>query len=360
MNTNSTSTAKNELLEQLTAQVGDISIEPEGLSTVPTSPITLVPSLTNSRHSRSSFSISEGSPCTAAGSPKNYFESFLPHNSHGAVASPKMTYEASVGSGIYSINPPPQSNPRLFQDGQLCWTPQPTNLSSGSKYPPAQHLPNSDDSTTTTQLPQGFEGHKEVSYIDWDDEDDRRRHYSPLLRIKKSFTDLRAAERFIADANARMRINLSQRKEAKWDVPDAQRHEAYDAYQISGRHRQPTHSAQSTPLPVREENSLTRFSSKLRKRPNANFRSHGQPRVTALVGMSQQRADKGIESTRSDGILSAPPRDTAIPPTPPSTGKRKRANTMTSERSREVQKKKVKLGVVGKLVTRLLVSKRER
>jgi hypothetical protein len=42
---------------------------------------------------------------------------------------------------------------------------------------------------------------KEVSYIEWDD--DGRKAASRLARMKKSFTDLRAAERFISDANTR-------------------------------------------------------------------------------------------------------------------------------------------------------------
>lgn len=48
-------------------------------------------------------------------------------------------------------------------------------------------------------------GENEVSYIDWDedDEDGGHRSESRLARMKKSITDLRAAERFIADAASR-------------------------------------------------------------------------------------------------------------------------------------------------------------
>ncbi|KEF58570.1 uncharacterized protein A1O9_06496 [Exophiala aquamarina CBS 119918] len=54
----------------------------------------------------------------------------------------------------------------------------------------------------------------EVSYIDWDDEEDKRtnRSVSRLARMKKSITDLRTAERFIADAATRRNIIFKPRK----------------------------------------------------------------------------------------------------------------------------------------------------
>ncbi|OAP58115.1 hypothetical protein AYL99_07205 [Fonsecaea erecta] len=355
MNANSTSTAKSGLLKQVTAQLGDISLEYETLSSPPTSPITPVPSLTNSHRSRSSFAISEGSPCTAAGSPQDHFARFLPQDSDSAMVPPKRMYEANVYSGICNINPP-LPKPPLCQDYQLYCAHQPTDLSRGSNFPPPQHLPNSDLAPVPTHMPRP----QEVSYIDWDDEDGRKRYYSPLRRIKKSLSDLRAAERFISEAHVRKRINLPPHKNTTRNVPHAQRREADETNAWIGRHqKQPCHSPPSTAFSARDEKSLPRLSSRLRKRPRTTkFSPPSQSRMMPQTKTSPQIVNnraKNIKANDTSSTPAPPPRDTVIPLTPPSTGKRKRANTTTSEPSREAQKKKkLRLGVVGKLVKRLL------
>ncbi|EXJ73131.1 uncharacterized protein A1O5_04280, partial [Cladophialophora psammophila CBS 110553] len=210
-NTDSTPTTKRELQHQLTAQLGGVSLEQQTLSTPPISPVTPVPSLTNSHRSDSSFAISQSSPCTAVGSSEDYFESFLVDNSHGVIALHKRTGEANTGSGIRSITSP-LPNSLLYQNTQLGQVPRAANLLSGSKFVAPQPLPNPDFGATAIHLPQGSQEHHEVSYIDWDDDDSSRHHNSPLTRIKKSFTDLRAAERFISEANIRKKENLTPQK----------------------------------------------------------------------------------------------------------------------------------------------------
>ncbi|OAL27304.1 hypothetical protein AYO22_03579 [Fonsecaea multimorphosa] len=359
LNTNSTSTAKSELLNHLTAKLGDISLEQEALPTSPTSPITPVPSLTNSRHSRSSSAISEGSPYRALASTNDCYEMFLPHDPDSLMAHPKRTYEANVGSGVRSINPP-LPNTLLYQDNQLCWTPPPNNLPNRSKILTLQAFPDSDVGATTDHWPRSFEGEKEVSYIDWDDEGGRRRYQSPLRRIKKSFTDLRAAERFISEAKVRNRIYLPRHQDTTEHMTNAQRHEVCEANHVFAPHQQARPSPSSTPMLMEEEKTLPRPSAKLRKKPSTKFSCQTPSKMTSRTKTFKQKIGKGSESTKSECALLAPARDTGIPPTPPSTGKRKRANTTTSERSREAQTKKLRLGVVGKLVTRLLGAKEER
>ncbi|KAK7892676.1 hypothetical protein LTR67_006912 [Exophiala xenobiotica] len=58
-----------------------------------------------------------------------------------------------------------------------------------------------DSSNADMQLHQLAASPTEVSYIDWDD-DDGQRGPSRLARVKKSFADLRAAERFISDVSS--------------------------------------------------------------------------------------------------------------------------------------------------------------
>ncbi|KIW79103.1 hypothetical protein Z517_08943 [Fonsecaea pedrosoi CBS 271.37] len=358
-NTDSTSTAESEPLKRLTAQIGDVSLEQETLSTPPTSPITPVPSLTTSCQSRSSFAISDRSPCTAVDSSQNYFESLLPQDSDNVMASSQGKYETSIDSRAHGIRSP-LSRPLLYQEDPLCWALQPTNLSSGSNLGPSRHILHSELGATTSHLPHVFERQKEVSYIDWDDEDDHRSYRSPLMRIKKSFTDLRAAERFIAEANVQVRRrNIRTRRQMTTNgLSNLQHDETREA------NRQYCHNRQSVNM-SKDKSSLAPRSSKLRKRPSTNMSPPAQPRITSRTVTLDQPLTKGIDGTRCEDndTLSALPHDTSVlaPPTPPSTGKRKRANTTTSERSEEVQKKKKpKLGVVGKLVSRLLGAKKGR
>ncbi|OAL35650.1 hypothetical protein AYO20_05031 [Fonsecaea nubica] len=358
-NTNSTSTVESEALKRLTAQIGDVSLEQDTLSTPPTSPITPVPSLTTSCQSRSSFAISDSSPCTAVDSSRNYFESLLPQDSDNAMVSSKGTYETSIGSRAHGIKSP-LSSPLLYQEDPLCRALQPTNLSSGSNLGLPRHILHSELGATTSNLPQAFERQKEVSYIDWDDEDDHRNYRSPLMRIKKSFTDLRAAERFIAEANVQVRRRniRTWRQMTTNGLSDLQHDETREA------NRQYRHNRPSVNMLSKDESGLAPLSSKLRKRPSTNLSPQGEPRITSRAMTLERNLVKGIDGTRCEdnNTLSVLPRDTGVlaPPTPPSIGKRKRANTTTSEQSGEVQKKKPKLGVVGKLVSRLLGAKKGR
>ncbi|KIW96489.1 uncharacterized protein Z519_03558 [Cladophialophora bantiana CBS 173.52] len=354
-NTDSTPRTQRELLHQLTAQLGGISLEQETLLTPPTSPVTPVPSLTNSHRSDSSFAISESSPCPAVGSSKDYFESLLADNSHDVMVPHKRTGEANTGSGIRSITPP-LPNSLLYQNTQLGRVPQATNLLSGSKFVPPQPLPNPDFGVTAIHLPQGSQEHHEISYIDWDDDDSSRHHNSPLTRIKKSFTDLRAAERFISEANIRKKGNLTPRKESRGSISKVQDREVCKASRVSRQHQQRPYSPRST-LSLKEESSLTRLSSRLRKKPSIKLLSHSLSKTTPRTETSERKTTQMVESIKPDGLLSAPPRNTTTPPASPSMGNKKRANKMTSERWKEAQKKKVKFAVLGRQVMRLLGSK---
>ena len=88
-----------------------------------------------------------------------------------------------------------------------------TNHAQVTDYPfqPVPN-PNFDEIRSQSQIrqPPVPSSENEVSYIDWDDDDEDRAHRSEsrLARMKKSITDLRAAERFIADAATRRNTNF--------------------------------------------------------------------------------------------------------------------------------------------------------
>jgi hypothetical protein len=173
-----------------------------------------------------------------------------------------------------------------------------------------------DINATAIHLPQSPQGSQEVSYIEWDDDDDRYGK-SALGRIKKSFTDLRAAERYITEASTRSRTQAASTG-----------HEA--PISAVGRKLSDTSSGFNlSPVVALEQRSTNiQTPTKLRKKA------------------STKNISKSARSSNT------------APSTPPSTGKRKRTNTMNSQRSRDVQKKS-KNGLVGKFVRALIGARKE-
>ncbi|EXJ63696.1 hypothetical protein A1O7_00031 [Cladophialophora yegresii CBS 114405] len=164
-----------------------------------------------------------------------------------------------------------------------------------------------DVTATTIHLPQYPTGSQEVSYIEWDD-DDGRRGKSAFERIKKSFTDLRAAERYITE--------VGHRTQAAGTPPGSPTFAV-----VSGIDRAPV--AILEPGAIKSQTPL-----KLRKKAS-----------TRNISTSARRSD-------------------TTDATPPSTCKRKRTNTTSSQRSWGLQKKS-KDATVGQFVWDLIGARKE-
>ncbi|ETI27590.1 hypothetical protein G647_00039 [Cladophialophora carrionii CBS 160.54] len=183
---------------------------------------------------------------------------------------------------------------------------------------PSRPTPFPNINATTIHLPQCSQSSQEVSYIDWDDDDDDgtdRRGKSAFERIKKSFTDLRAAERYITEVG---------------------------------------HRTQATGTPP--ESPTSGFGPRLSDTGSGFGRS---PVATSdHEGTNSPPPVKLWTKASTKNISTSARCSNTVPSRPPSTRKRKRTNTMSSRRSRGMQNK-AKDGIVGKLVWSLIGARRE-
>jgi hypothetical protein len=219
----------------------------------------------------------------------------------------------------------PTSSPALYQEARLGWGDVDASTKFSS-YPPRlvptpEVILNPDIHTTVIRPPgSSAQQSQEVSYIEWDDEEDKRSD-SPFFRLKKSFTDLRAAERYLKDANVKNRL-------------------------YAGR---PYEEAPPSITPVSSTRSKT-------------FTTGQNP--TNVLAPPRQRKSSASKKLSGETDTTSPPRASAVVSvaTPHPAGKRKRGNTANSSRrhSREVQKKKAKTDLMGNLVRKLLGGKKDR
>ena len=331
-NTESNYTQCRHQWHNLSAQLQEVSFGTDGTPSQPTRPITPVPSLTTSKYSRSSFGMLESSPCTTIGSPKDYLRNNSTDQSMTATA--RKPTELGSAPRLRNINSPLPSPP-LYQDKSHAWISLPADPSRISSYLPSRPVPDPDLNATMINLPHSSQESQETSYIEWDDDEGRIQGDSALSRIKKSFTDLRAAERYISDANSRRKAQLA--KEAH-DTSNSTSAAAKPPYtDINTRHI----SSSSTNASIENGDTLVQLPTRLRKKPS---------RKCISTAAHLAPAEAKMPALLSSGI---------VPSTPPSTGKRKRTNTISSQQSRTTGMKKAKNSVVGKLVRRLLGAKQE-
>lgn len=185
--------------------------------------ITPVPSLTYSQYSTgSSLAADSGSPQAWVGpsstcletSPagheanmnhgdyKSKAEPIHPQHALSSISTPIpslfLYHDTSFGPSFGETNTSKVANKAQVTDYPFQSVPNP-NFEDTRSQPRQPHIPSSEN---------------EVSYIDWDDDDEDRAHRSEsrLARMKKSLTDLRAAERFIADAATRRNTNFKHVK----------------------------------------------------------------------------------------------------------------------------------------------------
>lgn len=235
-------------------------------------------------------------------------------------------------------------------------------------------LPRLPDIRTSTHQP-------EVSYIDWDDGDDLRSQ-SRLARMKKSFADLRAAERYIFEATASSKTPLLKHKsdtiipgpgptrpnshesplnlpEQKW--PELENHHG-DAKPLLPKETAPAVVLQQQTIRIVDKRA------KLRKRPSTTsvWREDSQ-----LTAQSSGHAKRDRRRTVSSGLEAMTPpsqvtveqgltANSPLPATAPScTPKRRRFGT-TLFRSSQGDKATARLSVVGRWVKRVLRLKKKR
>ena len=307
-------TAARDQLPNLSAQLQDVPFSAGSASALLARPVTPVPSLTTWHRSQSSFGF-ETSPCSTVCSPKDTQPNPPSDMSANTMSrTKKPTQEVIFGQHIRNISPPSQGPPSHCDDchGLICL---PVDPSRNSSYLPSRPVPTPDMTSAAPGLCQSSQDSAEVSYIEWDDED-KAASDSALHRLKKSFADLRAAERCITEASMK-----TQTEAAK--------------------------AVQDSPSPVSTRRDFSNS-----KRSTASTVIAVEKRLIPTVNLRKKASTKNISALMR-------PLDVFGPSTPSSTGKRRRTNTMDSQRSQVLQKKKPKSNAVGKLVRRLLGAKRE-
>ena len=311
--------ASREQLHNLSAQLREVSVSTKSISSPSTREVTPVPSLTASIQSESSFGGPETSPCTTVCLPKDRFLSPPRALSSKQMARTKKAV-ADIGCNIHIRNiSPPIPSPVRPQNERYGWANLPADPSRNSSYFPSRPVPQPDVNITESSLPRPSQEWKEISYMDWDDDDGAKHGDSALHRIKKSFTDLRAAERYISEANTRSKVEVAKAtQESSGRISTEPPHD-----HNMGRDSPPT--PKSKPHPVHGS---------IRLQPK-----HGAKHVSRC----------------------AHAHDDLVPCTPPSTGKRKRsvaATTGAAQHLPDQQKKKRRKAAVGDLVRRLLRAKK--
>lgn len=173
--------------------------------------ITPVPSLTYSHYSTTSSLTADG------GSP----EARASVSSTCLDASPTNRVMAMNHQTLQALRNEPQllhpnQDMPSYQDNSCNHSPDDTNQRTVQEQAatyPCQSVPNPNFDETRLQPPNPqapiLSSGNEVSYFDWDDEGEDRAHRgeSRLTRMMRSITDLRAAERFIADAATQRNTN---------------------------------------------------------------------------------------------------------------------------------------------------------
>ncbi|KIX01951.1 uncharacterized protein Z518_07890 [Rhinocladiella mackenziei CBS 650.93] len=254
-------------------------------------------------------------------------------------------------------------------------------------YLPSRPVPTPTPNVYTTKLP--VSGSKEnspeeVSYIDWDDDEDGHpKGESRLTRMKKSFNDLRAAERFISEAAARRKAQLTKEGQSGTRLTDRAIPLGTHDDRLVSRQREmcgdlksaghqtvlalaPTQP--STPISSRSKQGSVRIQvptpAKLRKRPSAwsisnpNPHSHSIPQPSSPANRHTSRTISS-ESGGGSAVTSISNNQgaktnisTPTTPTPSSAG------SGTGQRKRS-EKIKARMNLVTKWVRRILWSKKK-
>ncbi|KIV88190.1 hypothetical protein PV10_09109 [Exophiala mesophila] len=206
--------ATPDQLGKLCVALENSSLFPKTASPVSTRTNTPVPSLSQSHCSVSTYSAVDAVSPEFLTDTNGKMSREHCHNRHdGSLQSATISCRAS---GFQDISPRTCSS-RLegtWSGLQLVSNHANRDLSSsltvtdfgqrtGSLYPRA--MPGQNLLSTSSSDPINHDSNPEVSYIDWDDdeEEERGQHRSRLARMKKSLTDLRNAERFISESVGR-------------------------------------------------------------------------------------------------------------------------------------------------------------
>lgn len=337
----------------LCAQLADISFECDTPQEGPLSP---VPSLVRSSQSTCPPAGIGGESPTATITVSLDPSDLLPLRfasmgmEHGYFTGSQSTRTSKQGvqfSSERSIGAPFPS-PVSIQDGsygQGVFMPNTTDWKCDLAYP-GQDGPGTRVHDTLSSKPVN-----ETSYIDWDDDEtDKQGYRSRLARVKKSFTDLRAAERFITDANAKTERNgvtKPKQEHVDFDEPSTR-----NILALSKPHRTPRQAFGEFRYGTYPSASGSKAVG-LRKRPSdlglspgiqiaGQGNDHGRPTGSGWEPTSLVSAHQGVKSRVRPGtstVLS-------------SIGKRKRASDMS--KSTGSGEKKARLSIMGKLMKRVL------
>jgi hypothetical protein len=193
-----TSTTK---VQDLSDRLREASVSNDDLTGSRSLSTTPVSSLPTSNYSRSSLNGTDHSPCKTISPLRRPLEPPLPfYASRSMVTTREVLANIQVTPHVTSISSP-LSSPTMFQDAKTGIVSLPADPARNSSYLPHRPVPDSHVNTAVLHLPQSSQDSGETSYFDWDD--DGEKGPSALSRMKKSFTDLRAAERSISDASNR-------------------------------------------------------------------------------------------------------------------------------------------------------------
>lgn len=346
-------------LQSLSSRLDELSVQSGIPSTPPARSITPVPSLTNSQYSSCTSSAAAAeSPFSTKNSPISDIE-----NASCGPSSSRATQRTARHNGTFSFDWKSASL-GLKEDSMLVFPSPPSVPVDRERHTPHRPVPDLEYNTTRIQdhILLQIGDQPEVSYIDWDDdENSNRRGESRLARMKKSLNDLRVAERFISEANVRRIAHLAKETQHSVGNPEpavfndpqcAREYQSQDLtlgrkLTVSDIHH-PTIRECRRSAWLEQERLRTQAAAKLRKR-STNNPSHTDGRSTLVAQNNKEAKPSNYMVSDSEGATThATTSGSTIKP--PSKGKRKRSGTTASQG----RCKTARLGVVGRWVKRVL------
>ncbi|KAL2423661.1 hypothetical protein ABEF95_002704 [Exophiala dermatitidis] len=254
-------------------------------------PNTPVPSLTHSRHSTSSSGLESSPPIY------NIF--------HDQLSTPSDRFPYIDMEECFQVKSPagkPGDSKSTLHRRDTC---TPFSLASTypeaafgqgiPTYPPgpaAESLPSRTvlrpNQNPSTLMPTIFPTQAEVSYIDWDDdENDGCYHRSRLSRLKRSFVDMRTAERCIQDANAKKFVrSIGQRAKGPQDVKQFNIRAKTKHVVFPAASQQPAHVPTAVPI----------FGPDLK--PSTRAQPYGSDRALAPTKLEKRLNNKSCMSSK--------------------------------------------------------------
>ncbi len=250
-------------------------------------------------------------------------------------------------------------------------------------YPEWHSLADTAIDASNAQLPRQPAKH-EFSHIDWDDDEtDSPKGASRIARMKKSISELRAAERFISDANSRRKLALPKPQQVIDGLHDdrslapldhnltpQQRHAKHKNGHTDARYATyPRNLSSTSGTASKQIGILVPTPAKLKKQPSRKsiLPAVTPPPASTRIPTQCQRDRRRTISSELQGTMPSPapvmlgqgpPCDTSPAPVR-SKSKRKRGSASTSRSVKSDRKKLTFSSTMSKWVRKVLGSRKE-